>query len=254
MNTPTFPRREPTGDLGTEDNPVRCDSPNGEAAYIRRLRDPDGHPPTFMRMGSFGPGPYGNLLDGYELHSVKTPGVIHVDVIYMDMYHPGFVETRPVPGYSFVWARVPQQLVVFFDRDLEPVKLPYLGVVPTSILMRFESAPSPDKFMPEENAVNDARWFDPSDGLKMALAITEALDNTWVDTIGLQDLAAQLAKDIAMLAYVLDNAIQRRARFHLQYESCAGLPPELAAWHEKHAEEVQYINDFHCDEDLLDGI
>ncbi len=254
MERKIFPTREPSGELGTESNPVRCDSPYGEEVYIRRLRDPEGHPPTFMRMGSFGPGPYGNMLDGYELRSWVPPCVLHVDVIYMDMYHPGFVETRPVPGYSFVWPRVPQQLVLFFDRDLEMVKLPYLGVVPTSILMRFELAPTPDKFVPDDNAVNDARWFDPAEGLKMALAIMEALNNTWACEIYLGELEPVPANEAAMLASVLRTAMQRQARFHLRYETCDGLPPALVAWHTEHAEAVRYINDFHSDEEILDGL
>ncbi|TAJ42150.1 MAG: hypothetical protein EPO55_02630 [Reyranella sp.] len=83
--------------LGTRENPVRAFQPEGEHAYLRRLICPGGSRPTFKRIGSFGPGPYTSILDGYE---VKCGDVVHNVVI--DMYHPGYVECRPVPGFSIL--------------------------------------------------------------------------------------------------------------------------------------------------------
>ena len=86
-----------SGPLGADTNPVRCDMPRGERAYLQRLRDADGKPPRFHRVGSFGAGPYGNILDGYEV----TAGT-NTLMVFMDMYHPGFVETNAIPGFTIL--------------------------------------------------------------------------------------------------------------------------------------------------------
>ena len=83
--------------LGANTNPVRCDMPSGQRAYLSRLRGPDGKPPRFHRVGSFGAGPYGNMLDGYEVKSGTN-----TVMVFMDMYHPGYVETNAVPGFTIV--------------------------------------------------------------------------------------------------------------------------------------------------------
>lgn len=81
--------------LGSEKNPVRVSMPEGERAYLARLRCADGSRPTLMSRSSTGAGPYGNILD---LYPVVCSGKEAVEV-YMDMYH-GEAETRPVPGFS----------------------------------------------------------------------------------------------------------------------------------------------------------
>ena len=83
--------------LGSEQNPVRVRGPDGERAYLRRLRSGDGTPPQFDRRGSGGPGPDGHIIDFY---SVVCPGQ-EPDTIIMDMYHRGG-EGRAVPGYTIV--------------------------------------------------------------------------------------------------------------------------------------------------------
>ena len=83
------------GELGERTNPVCCDDPRGEKHYLNRLRDQSGRRPTFVRRGSVGKGPYGNMLDLYLLTSPGTPD----REIYMDMYHRGYVELEPIPGY-----------------------------------------------------------------------------------------------------------------------------------------------------------
>lgn len=87
-----------SGALGTQTNPVRCENPRGERQYLSRLRCADGKRPEFSRIGSFGVGPYGNILDGYR---VKCDGKDEVTV-FMDMYHAGYVEKEAVPGFTIV--------------------------------------------------------------------------------------------------------------------------------------------------------
>lgn len=87
-----------SGTLGAQTNPVRCEDPKGERQYLSRLRCPDGKRPEYSRVGSFGVGPYGNILDGY---SVKCAGREEV-IVFMDMYHEGYVEKEAVPGFDIV--------------------------------------------------------------------------------------------------------------------------------------------------------
>ncbi len=86
--------------LGKEGNPVRCEMPSGERAYLERLRCTNGKRPQHHRAGSTGVGPYGNVLDLYE---VKCGGA-KATSIYMDMYHPGYVEALAVNGFTIVEA------------------------------------------------------------------------------------------------------------------------------------------------------
>jgi len=85
------------GELGTKTNPVRCDGVAAERAYLNRLRGPDGKAPEYARLGSFGGGPYGNILDGYR---VVSGGKEYT--IFLDMYHPNYVEKNAVPGFTIV--------------------------------------------------------------------------------------------------------------------------------------------------------
>jgi hypothetical protein len=81
--------------LGSKANPVRENMPEGQLAYLSRLRCADGKAPAFDRAGSVGTGVYGNIVD---LYSVTCPGAAPTDV-YMDMYHDG-PENRPLPGFT----------------------------------------------------------------------------------------------------------------------------------------------------------
>lgn len=85
--------------LGSPSNPVRCERPAGERAYLHRLRCSSGDPPRFDRSGSYGPGPYGTIIDGYR---VRCAGSTDDRMVFMDMYHRGYVENRPVPGFTIV--------------------------------------------------------------------------------------------------------------------------------------------------------
>lgn len=69
--------------------------PGGQRAYMERLKCSDGTRPKFTRVGSFGKGPHGNILDGYDVKCGAGEPVR----VYMDMYHPGHVEKEAVPGF-----------------------------------------------------------------------------------------------------------------------------------------------------------
>ena len=84
--------------LGSMENPVRAAMPRGQRAYLQRLRCADGAAPTFGRIGNFGAGVYGNIIDGYRVRCAG--GTPAETVVYMDMYHRGHVEERPVPGFT----------------------------------------------------------------------------------------------------------------------------------------------------------
>lgn len=86
--------------LGSAQNPVRADMPAGQHAYLRRLRCSDGRAPGFGRIGSFGAGPYGSIIDGYSVSCVGSSPAS--SEIYMDMYHAGHVEAAAVPGFTIV--------------------------------------------------------------------------------------------------------------------------------------------------------
>lgn len=84
--------------LGTEKNPVRADMPEGQRAYLSRLRCEDGNAPTYRRVGNLGAGVFGSIVDSYD---VRCPGSEPAQTyIVMDMYFSGYVETHPVAGFK----------------------------------------------------------------------------------------------------------------------------------------------------------
>ncbi len=87
-------------DLGSRENPVRVRMPKGQHAYLRRLRCADDAAPAFERTGSFGPGVFGSIIDGYRVLCAggAEPGE---RTIFVDMYHPDHVETAAPPGFTF---------------------------------------------------------------------------------------------------------------------------------------------------------
>jgi len=80
--------------LGDKGNPVRVHLA-GQEAYLSRLVCSNGAPPTFYRVGSFGVGVYGTIVDGYDVDCAGSKRMV-----FMDMYHPNYVEPRPVPGFT----------------------------------------------------------------------------------------------------------------------------------------------------------
>jgi hypothetical protein len=63
--------------------------PQAERDYLDALRDDDGKPVRYNRIGSFGAGPDGHVIDGYNVETSTGKKL----VIYIDMYHP---ENDPV--------------------------------------------------------------------------------------------------------------------------------------------------------------
>ena len=67
-------------------NPIPVHKQHGELGYLAGLRCECGEPFVFHRVGSFGRGPDGHTVDGYDL-VCKTRG--HRIKLFMDMYHAG---------------------------------------------------------------------------------------------------------------------------------------------------------------------
>ena len=87
-----------TNPLGSKENPVRAAMPDGQRAYLARLRCSDGNVPAFHRLGNTGLGPDGNFVDVYSVDCGEAaPGKASV---HMDMYHAGHVENGAVPGFG----------------------------------------------------------------------------------------------------------------------------------------------------------
>lgn len=84
--------------LGSRENPVRADMPAGQRAYLQKLRCSNGAMPAFSRSGNLGPGVYGSIVDLYVL--TCAGGQPARSEVVMDMYFPGYLESRPVPGFT----------------------------------------------------------------------------------------------------------------------------------------------------------
>jgi len=67
-------------------NPVPVEDQKGQIDYLACLRCPCGEPFAFHRIGSFGSGPDGHVIDGYEILCRTRK---HKLVLFMDMYHSG---------------------------------------------------------------------------------------------------------------------------------------------------------------------
>ncbi|HEY1145529.1 MAG TPA: hypothetical protein VGE84_04240 [Allosphingosinicella sp.] len=84
--------------LGTAENPVRVGGPEGERAYMARLRCADGNAPKVGQRGSAGVGAFGTIVDVYPLDcGASAPG--RTDLV-MDMYHSEHVEDRAPAGFA----------------------------------------------------------------------------------------------------------------------------------------------------------
>lgn len=82
--------------LGTIDNPVRVGGPDGERAYLGRLRCPDGSRPGFGPRADQGVGAFGTVVAGYSARCQGQPPV----TIVLDMYHEEAQETRAPSGFT----------------------------------------------------------------------------------------------------------------------------------------------------------
>ena len=84
--------------LGAAENPVRVGGPEGERAYIARLRCADGTVPKVGQRGSAGVGAFGTIVNVYPLDcGTAAPGCSD---LVMDMYHSEHVEDRAAAGFA----------------------------------------------------------------------------------------------------------------------------------------------------------
>jgi hypothetical protein len=81
--------------LGSLENPVRVGGPEGERAYLSRLRCSDGSTPRLGGRSDLGVGAFGSLVAAYRL----SCGAAAADLV-MDMYHDEHVEDRAPQGFS----------------------------------------------------------------------------------------------------------------------------------------------------------
>jgi hypothetical protein len=81
--------------LGTRENPVRVGGPDGERAYLGRLRCPDGTAPRIGARREAGIGAFGSVVAAYELGC----GADTARIVF-DMYHEEHVETRAPAGFT----------------------------------------------------------------------------------------------------------------------------------------------------------
>ncbi|HYJ29589.1 MAG TPA: hypothetical protein VEW25_04535 [Allosphingosinicella sp.] len=86
--------------LGTPENPVRVGGPDGERAYIARLRCADGNAPQIGPRANAGVGAFGTIVDVYPLDcGSAAPGRFQ---LVMDMYHEEHRESRAPAGFTLV--------------------------------------------------------------------------------------------------------------------------------------------------------
>jgi len=81
--------------LGTRENPVRVGGPDGERAYLARLRCPNGAAPRIGARREVGAGAFGSVVAAYQVicGDADTP-------VVFDMYHEEHVETRAPAGFT----------------------------------------------------------------------------------------------------------------------------------------------------------
>jgi hypothetical protein len=81
--------------LGTVENPVRVGGPEGERAYLAKLRCADGSAPRVGARREAGAGAFGSVVGAYEVFCGAAAGRI-----VFDMYHEEHVETRAPAGFT----------------------------------------------------------------------------------------------------------------------------------------------------------
>ena len=86
--------------LGTLENPVRVGGPEGEQAYVARLRCGDGRAPRIGQPTEIGVGAFGSIVEGYPLDcGAAAPGQF---TLVMDKYHEEHREDRAPAGFSIL--------------------------------------------------------------------------------------------------------------------------------------------------------
>lgn len=81
--------------LGTVENPIRVGGPEGEHAYLGKLRCADGSTPRIGARREAGVGAYGSVVGAYDLAcGGETRRIV------FDMYQEEHVETRAPAGFT----------------------------------------------------------------------------------------------------------------------------------------------------------
>lgn len=87
--------------LGSIIHPILVSGVDGEKEYLSRLRDPDGHPISYMRTGSTSVEGRPHILDVYEI--TDQNGERKYGVLHMNMYAPPQFHTKDAPpGFTLV--------------------------------------------------------------------------------------------------------------------------------------------------------
>lgn len=96
----TAPSLAVNNNLGTQENPIKADMPQGQRAYLNRLRCKDNTTPSYYRIGNVGIGAFGHIVDLYQLNCANSEP--KESKLYMDMYFPGHVENNAPNGFTIV--------------------------------------------------------------------------------------------------------------------------------------------------------
>lgn len=106
----------PPGAVGGVDNPIRCDRPEGERQYLKKLRTPGGATVSYEYLDAI-LGPEGRVLDRFSIENpahkrarryfwtelvdqLRThPHLPRAFRVYFDMYHPGVRDERNPRGF-----------------------------------------------------------------------------------------------------------------------------------------------------------
>ena len=84
------------GDLGSKENPVRCDRKAGARAYVERLRGAGDDPVKFRRIG------IGGSRGSHTLELYEIAWGDETAKLYLDIDCPGHVESEPVAGLKIL--------------------------------------------------------------------------------------------------------------------------------------------------------
>ena len=82
--------------LGSQENPIRVAGPDGERAYLARLRCADGGAARIGARHEAGIGPYGSVVGAYDVACATAEG----GRIVFDMYEEEHQETRAPAGFT----------------------------------------------------------------------------------------------------------------------------------------------------------
>jgi len=83
--------------LGSLENPIRVGGPDGERAYLARLRCGDGAAPQIGARSEGGVGAFGSILGAFPLNCRGSSARL-----LFDIYHEEHVETRAPTGFTLL--------------------------------------------------------------------------------------------------------------------------------------------------------